>query len=105
MPWQPTLAYSPRGVADLWISSPPPTGEAMRTLIGRGRSMVLKRLTVPCATSDLARILGMTPGAISQHLAGLRRAGLVESTRRGSRVYYRLSPIGEALLRLFNEFD
>jgi DNA-binding transcriptional ArsR family regulator len=105
LPWQPTIAYSPRGAAGLWCSAPPPTGEAMRTLLGRGRAMVLKRLTVPCATSDLARILGMTPGAISQHLVALRQAGLVESQRQGTRVYYRLSEVGEALLRLFDELD
>jgi DNA-binding transcriptional ArsR family regulator len=36
-------------------------------------------------------------------LARLRRAGLVEAHRRGRRVYYCLSAIGESLLELFGE--
>jgi DNA-binding transcriptional ArsR family regulator len=40
---------------------------------------------------------------VSQHLARLRRAGLVEAHRRGRRVYHRLSTNGEYLLELFGE--
>lgn len=104
-PWQPTLAYSPRGVAGLWSSAPPATTKAFQMLLGPSRARLLKRLITPCATSDLARILGITPGAVSQQLAQLEKTGVVESSRKGHRVYYRLSPVGEALLRLFNEFN
>jgi DNA-binding transcriptional ArsR family regulator len=38
---------------------------------------------------------------VSQHLARLRRAGLVEAQRRGRRVCNRLSTNGESLLKLF----
>lgn len=35
--------------------------------------------------------LGLDSGATSQHLAALRRVGLVESRREGTSVYYRAS--------------
>jgi len=40
----------------------------------------------------LAKILGITPGAVSQHLAILKEAGLVEAEKRGYFMHYRLNP-------------
>jgi DNA-binding transcriptional ArsR family regulator len=102
-PWQPTLVYSPRGVARMWESEPPQTGEPLRAALGRGRASVLKSLVVPSTTTELARVLGTSPGSVSQHLSRLRRAGLVEPHRVGRRVYYRLSSSGESLLGVFGE--
>jgi DNA-binding transcriptional ArsR family regulator len=102
-PWQPTLVYSPRGVATLWQSSRPPTGEALNAALGRGRASVLKNLSAPSTTTELARALSLNPATVSQHLARLRRAGLVEAHCRGRRVYYHLSTSGESLLELFGE--
>jgi DNA-binding transcriptional ArsR family regulator len=104
-PWQPTLVYSPRGVARLWEIGRPRTDEALAAALGNGRGSVLKSLVLPNTTTELARSLGVSPGTVSQHLARLRRAGLVEPHRRGRRVYYRLSSSGEHLLGLFGEFD
>ena len=39
----------------------------------------------------LARELGITPAAVSQHLRVLRDAGVVEAERRGYYVHYRVS--------------
>ena len=102
-PWQPTLVYSPRGVATLWQGERPTTGEAIRAALGGGRAAVLKSLAVPSTTTEIARSLGASPGTVSEHLARLRRAGLAEAHRRGRRVYYRLSSGGESLLDLFGE--
>ena len=102
-PWQPTLVYSPRGVARLWENGRPPMGEALMAALGAGRAPVLKSLIVSSTTTELARTLGSSPGTVSEHLARLRRAGLVEPHRRGRRVYYRLSSSGEILLDLFGE--
>ncbi len=102
-PWQPTLVYSPRGVATLWQTSRPPTGEALNAALGRGRASVLRSLAAPSTTTGLARALSSSPATVSQHLARLRRAGLVEAHRRGRRVYYHLSANGESLLELFGE--
>jgi ArsR family transcriptional regulator len=40
----------------------------------------------------LAKILGITPGAVSQHLGILKDAGLVEAEKRGYFMHYRLKP-------------
>ena len=40
---------------------------------------------------DLARVLEMTPAAVSQHLSRLRSGSLVSSRRDGMTIYYRLS--------------
>jgi ArsR family transcriptional regulator, arsenate/arsenite/antimonite-responsive transcriptional repressor len=40
-------------------------------------------------SGDLAKVLGLTESTVSHHLGQLRRAGLVESDRRGMNVYHR----------------
>ena len=40
----------------------------------------------------LAKILGITPGAVSQHLGILKDAGLVEAEKSGYFVHYRVNP-------------
>jgi DNA-binding HxlR family transcriptional regulator len=100
-PWQPTIAYTPRGVGNLWVTEQVKPSAALSELIGYGRSLVLEQLAVARTTSDLAQALTMTPGAISQHLGRLRQVGVVESVRIGTRVYHRLTPAGQTLLELF----
>ncbi|MFF5521620.1 ArsR/SmtB family transcription factor [Streptomyces coeruleorubidus] len=48
---------------------------------------------------ELARRLGVTPSAVSQHLRVLHATGLVTRARDGRRVLYRRSPLGERLAR------
>ena len=43
------------------------------------------------STTDLAERFGMSPPAVSRHLAVLQRAGLVSAERQGQRVLYRLN--------------
>jgi ArsR family transcriptional regulator len=40
-------------------------------------------------SGDLAAVLRLTESTVSRHLSQLRRAGLVESERRGMNVYHR----------------
>jgi DNA-binding transcriptional ArsR family regulator len=64
------------------------------------------RLMILCALSDserpvnqLAELTGQSQSAVSQHLAKLRAAGLVESRREGQTIHYRCSPgIGHHLI-------
>lgn len=40
-------------------------------------------------SGDLAMVLLLSESTVSHHLSQLRRAGLIESDRRGMNVYYR----------------
>lgn len=103
--YRPTVAYGPRGVANLWTSSStPPNGTALGAALGDSRASVLKSLLpVPTTTTELARQLDLAPAAVSAHLSRLKDAGLVEPHRNGRKVYYRLSGAGESLLGVFGE--
>jgi DNA-binding transcriptional ArsR family regulator len=98
-PYQPMLSYPPRGVATLWESGRPaePRADALAALIGRRRAELLAALARPASTTDLARRLGVTAGAVSQHLGVLRACGLVTGHRMGRRVLYVRTPAGDAL--------
>jgi ArsR family transcriptional regulator len=54
-------------------------------------------------SSDLAASVGLTESTVSHHLTQLRRAGLVESERRGMNVYHR--PRRESLVALCTVLD
>jgi DNA-binding transcriptional ArsR family regulator len=56
---------------------------ALRELLGTTRAGLLIALADPADTPTLARRLGVTPGAVSQHLRVLRDAGLVRTARDG----------------------
>ena len=53
---------------------------------------------LPATTTALARRLGVTPSAVSQHLAVLYRGGLADRWRSGRTVLYQTSELGLALL-------
>jgi DNA-binding transcriptional ArsR family regulator len=103
--WQPTLAYPPRGTANLWTSSSRPSSEtALGAALGDSRARVLRGLILtPTTTTRLSQQLGLAPAAVSAHLSRLKAAGLVEPHRSGRKVYYRLSYAGESLLEVFGE--
>lgn len=98
-PHRPTLIYPARGVATLW-SDPrrlaTPT-KSLARLMGTQRAALLASLNTPATTSELARRMEMTAGGVSQHLAVLRDAGLVRSSRSGRVVLYVRTPLGENL--------
>jgi DNA-binding transcriptional ArsR family regulator len=96
--WQPSLTYPPRGVATLWDPAEAAGPAGLGALLGATRAALLAQLETPRSTAELARRLGVTPGAVSQHLGKLRGAGVVTSSRQGREVLYALSPTGEALL-------
>jgi DNA-binding transcriptional ArsR family regulator len=56
----------------------------------RIRMVQLLKNRVLCVAA-LAKILGITPGAVSQHLGILKKAGLVEAEKRGYFTHYRLN--------------
>ena len=61
----------------------PPASGALEELLGAARARLLGALRSPATTTALARRCGVTPSAVSQHLAVLHRGGLVD--RRAQR--------------------
>ncbi|MFJ8477841.1 DUF5937 family protein [Kitasatospora sp. NPDC094011] len=55
----------------------------LAAVLGRTRAELLVALGEPLGTPELAARLGVTPGAVSQHLGALRGAGLVTTRRTG----------------------
>jgi DNA-binding transcriptional ArsR family regulator len=98
-PWPRTLVYRARGTAALWGEQETvPQPDALTALVGRARARLLVALDAPASTSHLARSLAMAPGAVGDHLAILRGAGLLVRARSGRSVLYRRTPLGEALV-------
>ena len=99
--WAPMIVYPARG-AGLWYSAAQPDAEqSLQLLLGAGRAKLLVALQTPGHTTELAQRLSVTSGAVSQHLAKLNEAGLVDSHRSSHKVYYRLTNRGQQLLDLF----
>jgi DNA-binding transcriptional ArsR family regulator len=96
--WQPSLTYPPRGVATLWDPDEQRGPAGLGALLGATRAAILAELETPRSTSELARRLGLTAGAVSQHLGRLRAGGVVTGSREGREVLYALTGAGEALL-------
>ncbi|MFB7229902.1 winged helix-turn-helix domain-containing protein [Streptomyces fimicarius] len=71
---------------------------ALASLLGRTRAAALLAATGSCTTTELARRLGVSAAAASQHTRVLRDAGLITSTRRGGSVLHLITPLGTALL-------
>jgi DNA-binding transcriptional ArsR family regulator len=98
---QTIMLYPARGAATVWESGAWPAGgreEAAEALLGAPRVRLLTALRSPATTTALARWLGVTPSAVSQHLAVLHRGGLVDKRRSGRAVLYQTTALGLALL-------
>ncbi len=101
---QTTLLYPARGAATVWQAGlgadeqVAADREAVELLLGEPRTRLLEALCSPATTTALARRLGVTPSAVSQHLAVLHRGGLVDRQRSGRTVLYQTSELGLALL-------
>ncbi len=104
---QSTLMYPARGAATVWQTdegsgSGSGSGSAelgaIEALLGAPRARLLGALRSPATTSALARRFGVTPSAVSQHLAVLHRGGLIDRQRSGRTVLYQASELGVSLL-------
>ena len=91
------VRYPARGIATVWEDRPA-TPDAIAALIGRTRAELLELLAAPATTGGLARRLGITSGAVSQHLNVLRAAGLVATRRDGRAVMHLRTARGDALV-------
>lgn len=82
---------------------PSPSGDPLARLLGRTRAEVLRAAATVPNTTELARHVGISPSAASQHAAVLRDAGLIISHRHANSVFHQLSSAGGALLRQQSE--
>jgi DNA-binding transcriptional ArsR family regulator len=89
------------GRARLWASRghAGSRGSALAALVGRNRAAVLQSIADGCTTTELARRVGISLAAASQHASVLRRAGLIATRRQGSAVLHVLTPLGTELLQ------
>ncbi|MET9960109.1 winged helix-turn-helix domain-containing protein [Streptomyces sp. NPDC006326] len=83
----------------LWPGRGPADGAGLGALLGRTRAAALHLVAEGCGTTELARRLGVTPAAASQHAKALRGAGLITTSRRGGSVLHVTTPLGRELLR------
>jgi DNA-binding transcriptional ArsR family regulator len=97
-PWQPALIYPARGIGMLWESRRDAAPDALARLLGRNRAAVLIALDCPRSTTELAGLLGVTSGGISQQLTVLAEAGLVNRRRVRRHVLYLRTLDGDALV-------
>ncbi|AUG81320.1 MarR family transcriptional regulator [Kitasatospora sp. MMS16-BH015] len=94
----PIVTYPVRGQGAM-ASTPqlPPTPQALTQLLGAPKARLLTLLAEPASTTQLAGHLGVSPGAVSQHLGVLHATRLVTRVRHGRVVLYARSPLADEL--------
>jgi DNA-binding transcriptional ArsR family regulator len=93
--YRPVVSFPARGAAALWERA---GGNGRAAAVPAGRLRVLAALRAGASTTELAARVWLSPAAVSQHLRNLHRDGLVEASRAGRFVHYRLSDAGAAVL-------
>jgi ArsR family transcriptional regulator, virulence genes transcriptional regulator len=79
----------------------------LKALANRHRLMIICQLVdAEQSVGDLAAFLGIRESTVSQHLALLRKDGLVETRRDGQTIWYRISsgPAREVVKTLYRVF-
>lgn len=94
----PAVIYPARGIGDIWQPAPR-SDEDVARLIGRARAVLLAALAEPASTTGLAARTGIPVSSVSEHLAILRAAGLVSTTRTGRYLMHQRTALGVALAR------
>jgi DNA-binding transcriptional ArsR family regulator len=97
----PTLVFAaardPGSCLHLWSGTRAPRS-ALNALVGRTRAAALTSVADGCTTTELARRVGVSLAAASQHATVLRDAGLITTRRQGSAVRHALTSLGAELL-------
>jgi DNA-binding transcriptional ArsR family regulator len=104
MPTRPETA-SP-DTADLEMESPAGTDLVLRALADSHRREIIRLLQdTELPAGQIAAHFTLTQQAVSQHLTVLKRAGLLEERRAGTRRLYRFQPAAMAPVRdVLDEF-
>ncbi|WP_327589293.1 winged helix-turn-helix domain-containing protein [Nonomuraea sp. NBC_00507] len=93
--WPYAMIYPARGIA----AAPEAPDADLSSLIGRSRALILAELAEPATTTQLAALLRQSVGTTGEHVAALRRTGLITGTRTGRSVLYARTPLGDALIK------
>ncbi|MGC0419458.1 DUF5937 family protein [Embleya sp. AB8] len=96
-PWPYAIVYPARGIAELLGAPARSDDEALADLLGTTRASILRALSVQSTTTQLAARLNLSLGTVGDHLAVLRRAGLVTGLRVGRSVRYQRTALGGVL--------
>lgn len=102
---QPMMSYPPRGVARMWEEARADQTDPLGALMGRTRASLLASLDLPTTTTQLARQLGLSPAAVSQHLKILKDTALVTARRRGRLVLYQRTAAANGLFAAIRSGD
>jgi DNA-binding transcriptional ArsR family regulator len=92
----PSVTYPARGIAGIWTPAARPDSD-LAHLIGRTRAVLLSALAEPSSTTGLAARCGVPVSSVSEHLAVLRGAGLVSTSRTGRFLLHQRTALGIAL--------
>ncbi|GAA1218023.1 ArsR family transcriptional regulator [Kitasatospora nipponensis] len=68
-------------------------------LIGGSRAAILKALSKPRTTAEVARHVHLSASTVSYHLQVLHRAGLLQRVQRSRHVFYQVRAAGQSPLR------
>ncbi|MGW4704187.1 helix-turn-helix domain-containing protein [Streptomyces sp. NPDC004285] len=97
LPERPVVLAYPAG-GGLPPAPPAAPGEdALAGVLGRTRARLLRALTEPLTTTELARRLGVSAATASAHAQALRAAGLLTTTRTGRSVHHAATPLATLL--------
>jgi DNA-binding transcriptional ArsR family regulator len=86
------------GLRSVAAAGGPARRQALGALLGRTRAAVLEAVGDGSSTGEIARRLGISPAAASQHASVLRNAGLLVTRRDRNTVLHTLTPLGSAML-------
>jgi DNA-binding transcriptional ArsR family regulator len=92
----PAVTYPARGIAQIWQPLPR-SGTDLARLIGKTRAALLTALAEPASTTGLAARSGVPASSVSEHLAVLRAAGLISTSRTGRFLLHQRTALGIAL--------
>jgi DNA-binding transcriptional ArsR family regulator len=74
-------------------------GRGAAALIGATRVALLRAASVSLTTTELAKVVGISPATASHHTAILRGAGLIHSRRSGNMMLHLATPMATRMLQ------
>ncbi|MFF0474091.1 ArsR/SmtB family transcription factor [Streptomyces sp. NPDC004284] len=99
LPGRPVVLAYPAGGGLPLDPASAPGDDPLAGVLGRTRAELLRSLTRPRTTTELARRLNVSNATASAHAQALRAAGLLTTTRTGRSVHHAVTALGDLLNR------